>query len=396
MDEKDQQIAHFRIVARNQKLAESPRISNSLWTPGGFHRFVLIRLVVLNLIAYKGMYCFGKRTQIPLRTASKPMIMRSKKALPCLVVVATSFLMAPLSRAQNGRAGADSPTDWQSGSETLMAAATESGDLDGSGLGSSPQSSQPPEGYWGKWFARVDKTQAEQPHWITPVATTTPRLEEEFRYDIGWQHSANGTIGENYGLSKGLELIPAERVEIIVSPPPYIVHSQAGEEDGFGDVSFLLKYRVLAGNEQHGNYILTLFLAATAPTGQAKNGALDATVTPTVAAGKGFGHFDVQSTFGETLPIGDTDLIGRTLTWNTAFQYRIRRIFWPEVEVNSSFFVDGPNDGKKQTFLTPGIVVGRIHLWHRLSLTIGGGYQIAATQFHKNNHNGILSVRFPF
>lgn len=36
-------------------------------------------------------------------------------------------------------------------------------------------------GYFADWFARVDKTQAEQPHWITPVATTTPRLEEEYR-----------------------------------------------------------------------------------------------------------------------------------------------------------------------------------------------------------------------
>jgi hypothetical protein len=33
----------------------------------------------------------------------------------------------------------------------------------------------------------VSKTQAEQPHWITPVNTTTPRLEQEFRYDIQWQ-----------------------------------------------------------------------------------------------------------------------------------------------------------------------------------------------------------------
>ena len=39
------------------------------------------------------------------------------------------------------------------------------------------------------WFARVTRTQAEQPHWITPIATVTPRLEEEFRYDILWQRT---------------------------------------------------------------------------------------------------------------------------------------------------------------------------------------------------------------
>ena len=37
------------------------------------------------------------------------------------------------------------------------------------------------------YFARVARNQAEQPHWGTPVATVTPRLEQEFRYDIFWQ-----------------------------------------------------------------------------------------------------------------------------------------------------------------------------------------------------------------
>ena len=34
MDEKDHEIAHFRIVARNRKLAALRQISNSPWTPG--------------------------------------------------------------------------------------------------------------------------------------------------------------------------------------------------------------------------------------------------------------------------------------------------------------------------------------------------------------------------
>jgi hypothetical protein len=306
-------------------------------------------------------------------------------------MVALPLLMVPISRAQSDKIVPVS----QKESETFPAAAMDSGDMDGSTPMGDPQSSQPADGFWGRWFARVDKTQAEQPRWITPVATTTPRLEEEFRYDIAWQQTSSGALNENYGFSKGLELIPAERVEIIISPPPYIAHGST-ETDGFSDVSFLLKYRLLAGNEQHGNYILTVFLGATAPTGHAKNGTQDATVTSTIAAGKGFGHFDVQSTFGATLPTGDTNIIGRTLAWNTTFQYKIGRMFWPEVETNSSFFVGGPDDGKKQTFITPGIVIGRLHLSHRLGLTIGGGFQIATTQYHKNNHNGIFTVRFPF
>ncbi len=50
----------------------------------------------------------------------------------------------------------------------------------------------------------------------------------------------------------------------------------------------------------------------------------------------------------------------------------------------------------KQNFVTPGLVIGRLHLTNRVGLTFGGGYQIATTHFHTTNHNGILSVRFPF
>jgi hypothetical protein len=252
------------------------------------------------------------------------------------------------------------------------------------------------ETFWRRWFQRVTKTQAEQPHWITPLATTTPRLEEEFRFDMAWQQANNSIYARNYGLSKGLELIPVRPLEIILGVPPYIVHNQPGVADGFGDVSFLLKYRVLSANEEKGNYIVTLFLGATAPTGRDHVGALSATVTPTIAAGKGWGNFDVQITFGVTLPLADSAIIGRNLVWNTAVQYRVLRKIWPEIEVNSTFFVGGPHDGMKQVFLTPGIVLGRFHLWQRLGLSVGAGTQIAVTRFHTNNHNWILSVRFPF
>lgn len=285
---------------------------------------------------------------------------------------------------------AQAPTSTNNQTNTTLQESTEASD------GHEQNASSPNGGFWKKWFARVTKTQAEQPHWITPLATTTPRLEEEFRYDIAWQLPSNDVSAENYGFSKGLELIPGGPIEIILSVPPYILHNQPNVADGFGDVSFLLKYRLLSANEEKGNFILTLFLGATAPTGRDHVGALAAVIAPTVAVGKGWGKFDVQSTLGATLPVSNTDLIGRSLVWNTAFQYHLFPKIWPEFEVNSTFFMDGPRGGLKQTFLTPGIVVGRIHLWHRLGLSIGSGVQIAATHFHTNNHNWILSVRFPF
>ncbi|HET7209819.1 MAG TPA: hypothetical protein VFI95_24820 [Terriglobales bacterium] len=252
------------------------------------------------------------------------------------------------------------------------------------------------DGYFANWFDRVDKTKDEQPHWITPLATTTPRLEEEFRYDQLWQTNSKGITTDNYGGSKGLELIPAEKVEIIFNIPPYLAHHDPAAPDGFGDVAFLVKYRVLSQNEEHGNYILSAFLGWSLPTGQHKNGALHAVITPTIAYGKGFGNFDLQGTFGIGLPTADTNLMGRTYAWNNTFQYRLFRKLWPEVELNSTFFQDGKNDGQKQNFVTPGLVLGRFRLWGRVGLTFGGGYQIATTHFHTSNHNAILSIRFPF
>ena len=72
--------------------------------------------------------------------------------------------------------------------------------------------------------------------------------------------------------------------------------------------------------------------------------------------------------------VADTKLVGRTYVWNNTFQYRIFRKFWPEVELNSTFFQDGKNDGQKQNFVTPGLVIGRlspleqswIYYWRRI------------------------------
>jgi hypothetical protein len=119
-------------------------------------------------------------------------------------------------------------------------------------------------------------------------------------------------------------------------------------------------------------------------------------ITPTIAYGKGFGNFVLQGTFGVGLPTVDTTLVGRNYAWNNTFQYRVFRKFWPEVELNSTFFHDGKNDGQKQNFVTPGLVMGRFRLWGRVGFTAGGGYQIATTHFHTSNHNAIHSIRFPF
>ena len=263
----------------------------------------------------------------------------------------------------------------------------------------SSQTAQVPKsgGFFENWFKMTARTQAEQPHWIPAVATAPARLLEVYRYDILWQRGDNGITTENYNGSKGLELVPNRHVEILlVAPPPYIAHNSPALKDGFGDWGFLLKYRIVAANEQHGNYILTAFFQTTFATGQYKNGATSAIVTPTIAYGKGFGRFDIQGTFGATLPTSNEAKIGRTFPWNNAFQYHVSKKLWPEIETNYTRFQDGPNRGKTQVFMTPGILFGNFHVEKRLWLNFGGGFQVATTRFHVNNHNGILTVRFPF
>src|SRR5271169_6685368 len=110
----------------------------------------------------------------------------------------------------------------------------------------------------------------------------------------------------------------------------------------------LLKYRMAAGNESHGNYSASFALTGTLPTGSHKNGSLAATITPTLCGGKGFGRFDVQTTLGAVLPAGDTAKLGRPVVWNTAFQYHTGKFFWPEIENNATFYHGGPNDGRVQ------------------------------------------------
>ena len=244
------------------------------------------------------------------------------------------------------------------------------------------------------WQARVNRTQAEQPHWVTPLVTVTPRLEQEFRTDFTRQITPTHTETWNYGNGKGLELIPASRIELLFNVPPYVQHNSAAK-DGFGDTTMTMKFRIYASNEEHHNAILTAFIGGSIPTGSYSNGSTDASVTPTLAGGKGFGRFDVQSTLGATLPVANTNKLGRPIAWNTTLQWRASRHWWPETEFNTTYYKGGPNDGKTQNFVTPGIV-SRFPLHHRIGLTLGAGIQIATSEFHTYDHGLAFSARMPF
>jgi hypothetical protein len=261
-------------------------------------------------------------------------------------------------------------------------------------------SSPAQQNFFAQWQARASATQALQPKWAVPVVSPYPMLIQVFRSDFTRQISPTHVHTWNLGTSRGLNLIPFARTEVDIFTPPYFLHSDA-TRDGFGDFSMSAKYRILSGNEQHGNYLLSAFVVATVPTGSYKNGATDASVNPTLSGGKGFGRFDVITNLGGTLPTGNTATTGRSIVSNTAAQYHVGKYLWPELEINSTAWYGGTRDGKVQTFLCPGIMASKFSLHphetqSRLGFAAGFGFQTAVTSYHTYNHSLIFTGRFLF
>ena len=257
------------------------------------------------------------------------------------------------------------------------------------------------DNFFSQWETRTSAIQAQQPSWPPPLVAPYPMLIQVFRADFTRQITPTLTSTWNYGASRGLNLIPGFKSEFDFYYPPYLQHNTPKVKDGFGDVGFLYKYRILSKNEKEGNYMLSAQLTATIPTGSHSNGSPDASVSPTLLSGKGFGKFDVISCLGGTLPTEETNKVGRSIAWNTTAQYHISKYVWPELESNSTWFFAGKNDGKKQNFLTPGIVFSKFKFHpsdekSRTGVAFGAGMQIATSQFHTYNHELAITSRFIF
>ena len=223
-------------------------------------------------------------------------------------------------------------------------------------------------------------TQADQPHWMTPLVLVTPRLEQEIRVDNYFQRNGTGTQGngqtiENFGGPGGLraEIIPTYYTEVIVAAPS-IENSWGpkGPGQGTGDwPSFLVKDRFISANEENGNYIVTGFFQVSDPSGtpgKISNNVLVA--QPTLAFGKGWGDFDIAMTISQQYPLAAIGVASSTtmsnygdpVLWNTVFQYHLMQYFWPELEVNYEYWPNGEHSGLSQVLLTPGIIFGRFPL----------------------------------
>ena len=274
------------------------------------------------------------------------------------------------------------------------------------------------------WLDMVSAIQAQQPNWMTPLVTVTPRLEQEFRFDFYDQQNAaanspngNGQHFYNYGGPGGarVELIPYYNTELILAPPPYVTASgPKGSAEGPGDwPAFLVKYRFISANAQNGDYIVTGFFQMSGPLGtpaKISNNVL--TAQPTLAFGKGWGDFDIQMTISQQYPVaalaspGNTADMNKTnfgdpILWNTTFQYHFLEYFWPELEVNYEYWPNGEHQGLSQVLLTPGIIFGRFKIGQDsptrpVNLIFGVGYQVAVTPNPVIQNNVVATLRVTF
>ena len=262
------------------------------------------------------------------------------------------------------------------------------------------------EAYFRNWFRRVALAQSEQPGWVAALVAPPPFLVEQMRYDQYVEHLGNDASVQNFGVNKGLQLIPDTTEEIDINIPPYQQRQNKTPATGFGDWQFaLFKQRLLSAGPKDGNYVLSGWITATAPIGASKFTNHVFFVNPNIGGGKGFGDFDIQATFGPSIPTSQSHLYGTSLVSNLVFQYRFEKVIWPEVEFNWTDWLNGTqHGGSNQVLMTVGAVLGKFTIHDRFGVALGVGYQFPLTPAFRTEpallpvyqRNWIVSLRTPF
>jgi len=201
------------------------------------------------------------------------------------------------------------------------------------------------------------------------------------------EHSGNGADTTLLDGGRSLDLIVSPTNEIQIAAPPYELRSAAGSAKsfaGYADWTFLrLEQRLVASPQTEGDYVVTAWLQIAAPIGVQALTSHAWSLQPTLAVGKGWGSLDIQTTVTAVLPTANARTLGRQIQTNTALQYHVGELFWPEVEANWTYFPDGQRAGLNQLFLTPGLAIGRLTLSQALKLTLGFGYQFAVSPSYR-------------
>jgi hypothetical protein len=218
-------------------------------------------------------------------------------------------------------------------------------------------------------------------------------------YDQYWQNLPGGARPQAFDSGKGLELIPAERIELVLGLPPYEeLRGPNGNANGFGDWPFLLmKYRILSANEQQGELCCDRVPARerTDRGGAVRHQRLRD--HPNDRRGHWLWKLRHPDDFERISPTSRVSKIGDAAIWNLALQSHVGEAFWPGVEMNYTYFPNGPRAGNKQIAITPNLIVGTIPIYERLGINVGLGYGVAVRpRVPTFDRNWMLSVRLSF
>jgi hypothetical protein len=264
--------------------------------------------------------------------------------------------------------------------------------------------------YYQQWIDMVHRThEDEQPDWMTPLVTVIPTLQQEIRTDFSFSDAPHNLETYSY-LTKGTEVIPTDRQELIFGNPTYVTRNppRNAPSSGLADWSFLYKYRILAAPNDDGNYVLTFLFSSTYATGAKSVSASHDFFSPLLGFGKGWHDFDYQATIGPSIADGEISKLGTPVVWNSVFQYHLRfptpflsednRVssLWPEFETAWSAYPNGEAPGMQQLSLTFGAIAGRFNVYGHAHFVLGMVYQFAVTHARANNHQFLVTMRIPF
>lgn len=239
---------------------------------------------------------------------------------------------------------------------------------------------------------------AAQPSWMAPLIQSDARLGQAIRLSVSNAEIAGNHV-LNYGNGHGISMLVGHRFQVDLNPPSFFRNHSAGSPDGFGNAATQLKYRIISGNSEHGNFAVSAVLYHAFEPRIHQNLLYTSFYAPYLNVGKGFGRFAVISNVGGFLPTGKIALQGRAIEWNTTAQFHATARTWFDVENNTAFFHAGPFDGRTQNFVTPAAFVAiKRRDWkpQHSFVVLGAGEQIATSSFHYYDHNVITEMRVVF
>lgn len=237
-----------------------------------------------------------------------------------------------------------------------------------------------------------------QPNWMGPLIQTDARLGQGVKIAVSNSNfpPVQPTI---YGNNHGVSVILDRRFQLDFVPPSFFRNHSSTHKDGFGNAGTQVKMRLISGNAEHGNFAVSAVLFHGFGSNSYENQFLSAYYVPSIAAGKGFGHFAVVSSVGGFLPTAKVNEQGRAVELNLTAQAHAAPSLWVDIENNATFFHAGPADGQIQNFLTPAaFYMVRRREWgpQHAAVVFDCGMQIATSHMHFYNHNLVTEMRILF